>query len=134
MLKLYQTAGHFASRGEGNIEIITCQKESILEQDPQDVKELKKSRNKIVFEKVVRELIDPLKKRFPWAIEFQVKNDPNGIFHARHLEAQAAIVLFDRGLDLFKPDKSIKRNILKLDNGSFDHLRECRNLENVKFE
>jgi hypothetical protein len=47
-------------------------------------------------------------------------------FHSRHLEADGAIVLFDRGFNLFKRNNRFWRNIIKIDMGAKAHLSELR--------
>ena len=133
ILDLWRRHGHFASLSEGNVEIFTCQKEHPSIDDPPSVQTNKAESNKKASQKVEFELLKPLKEKFPWQIELRVKEDSGRIFHARYLETQCVIVLFDRGFDLFGPGKAFKRNIVKVDNGSFKHLRECRNLQDTKF-
>jgi hypothetical protein len=48
--------------------------------------------------------------------------------HARYLQTQSAVVLFERGFDLFDMNGSVKRNELKVMNFRHEHLEECRRL------
>jgi hypothetical protein len=61
-------------------------------------------------------------------VKWSVKVDCEGIMHARYLQTQLAIVLFERGFDLFAMNGSVKRNELKLMNVRHEHLEECRRL------
>ena len=65
---------------------------------------------------------------FPWPIRLSVKDDPDGIFHARYLETQHAIIRIDRGFDLFKQNGEFRRNFFTLNMIESLHLRECRDL------
>ena len=51
-----------------------------------------------------------------------------GIFHARYLETQHAIIRIDRGFDLFKQNDGFRRNFFTLNMAESSHLRECRDL------
>ena len=113
------------------MEIITCEKEHIYKDDDWS-RELGKAGNKLAFQKVMDELVEPLRKKFPWPIELRVKEDPDGIFHARYLETQSVVVRFDRGFDLFKYKGMIRRNMLNIDNKSYGHIKECRELQEAK--
>lgn len=53
--------------------------------------------------------------------------------HARYLQTQVVNVYIDPGFDIFRPDGTLKRLILKIDNGISAHLKECRDLPEVKF-
>ncbi|MCY3721448.1 MAG: hypothetical protein OXG97_04435, partial [Candidatus Poribacteria bacterium] len=81
--------------------------------------------------KIIRELVEPLDNKFPWSVRLFVKNDPDGIFHARYMEAQHAIVRIDRGFDLFKRNGEFWRNFFTLNMAESSHLKECRDLRNV---
>jgi len=113
------------------VTIFTCQKRHIRPDEIDTAKENKARQNKEAYEIVVHDLLEPLKRKFSWPIKLVVKEDPQGIFHARHLETSYVRVLFDRGFDLFK-DGTLKRNIVKIDNGSYTHLRECRELPDAE--
>ena len=123
ILSLWQEHGFFASQlGIGSVEIFTCRDEHIPDDDIDDVNR-----------KINRELMGQLKERFPswWQIELSVKDDPNGIFHARYLETQHAIIRVDRGFALFKQNGSFWRNFFTLNMAESSHLRECRELPNA---
>lgn len=137
ILNLWERHGHFASRGDIDfVEIITCQCERIRQEESNHAKESKRIRNLEAYKKVVDSLLKPLKYRFPWRIELKIKDEGDISFHARHLQTQNAIILVDAGFDLFIPrsnPKKFKRNIIKIDNGSFQHLQEYRNLPDSQF-
>ncbi|MBI5375912.1 MAG: hypothetical protein HZA77_10785 [Candidatus Schekmanbacteria bacterium] len=135
ILNLWLTNGYFAVQNDLEVEVITCQKEIIYDDEPASKQSEKKNSNQEAYNKVMKELIKPLQEKFKWKIKLLVKEDKSGIFHARHLEAQPAVVLFDRGFDLFMPDgETIKRNIIKIDNGCFEHLKECQKLDEASIE
>lgn len=108
--------------------IYTCEAEHIRDDETEHAKESKLKRNQENYRKIVRELIEPLKSQFPWSIELFVKSDSDGIFHARYLETQHAIINVERGFDMFKPNGSFKRNFFTLHTEASSHLKECRNL------
>ena len=123
ILSLWKEHGLFASRqGIGNVEIFTCRDEHIPDDRIDDVNR-----------KINRELMVRLKERFPswWQIKLSVKDDFNGIFHARYLETQHAIIRIDRGFDLFKENGEFRRNFFTLNMMENSHLRECRDLPNA---
>ncbi|MYC77457.1 hypothetical protein F4X10_16970 [Candidatus Poribacteria bacterium] len=120
ILSLWKEHGFFASQqGIGTVEIFTCRDEHISDDDIDDVNR-----------KINRELMEQLREQFPswWQIKLSVKDDPNGIFHARYLETQHAIIRVDRGFALFKQNGSFWRNFFTLNMAESSHLRECRGL------
>ena len=121
ILSLWKKFGFFASQpGIGSVEIFTCRDEYISDDDIDDVNR-----------KINRELMERLKdERFPhwWQIKLFVKDDPDGIFHARYLETQHAIIRIDRGFDLFNQNNEFRRNFFTLNMAESSHLRECREL------
>ena len=129
ILSLWREHGFFASQqGVGSVEIFTCPAEQIRDDETDSAKESKLERNQENYQKVVRELVEPLNEDFPWPIRLSVKDDPDGIFHARYLETQHAIIRIDHGFDLFKPNGEFRRNFFTLNMMESSHLRECRNL------
>ena len=119
ILSLWKERGFFASQeGIGEVEIFTCA-EHVPKDDISNVKR-----------KINRELIKRLKEKFPhwWQIKLFVKDDPDGIFHARYLETEHAIIRVDRGFDLFKSRRKFYRNFFTLNMSESSHLEECRNL------
>ena len=129
ILSLWREHGFFASQqGVGSVEIFTCPAEQIRDDETDSATESKAERNQENYQKVVRELIEPLNEDFPWRIKLSVKDDPDGIFHARYLETQHAIIRIDHGFDLFKPNGEFRRNFFTLNMMESSHLRECRNL------
>lgn len=129
ILSLWEDHGFFASQqGFGDIKIYTCSAEQIREDETDRAKESKLERNQENYQKIVRELIEPLQNRFPWPIELIVKSDPENDFHARFLETQHAIIGIERGFDLFKQKGGFKRNFLTLMMAASPHLKDCREL------
>ena len=119
ILCLWKEHGFFASQeGIGEVEIFTCA-EHVPKDDVGNVKR-----------KINRELIKRLKEKFPhwWQIKLFVKDDPDGIFHARYLETEHVIIRVDRGFDLFKSRRKFYRNFFTLNMSESSHLEECRNL------
>ncbi len=128
ILSLWENRGFFASQqGFGDVEIYTCV-EKIQDHETGHAKEKKLKRNQENYQKTVRELINPLKNQFPWPIKLIVKNDSGGIFHARYLETQHAIIRVERGFDLFKQNGGFRRNFFTLNMAESSHLKECREL------
>ncbi|MYK19357.1 hypothetical protein F4055_14505 [Candidatus Poribacteria bacterium] len=121
ILSLWKEHGFFASQQGigGNVEIFTCRDEHIPDDDIDDVNR-----------KINRELMGQLRERFPswWQVKLSVKEDTNGIFHARYLETQHAIIRIDRGFDLFDQNNKFRRNFFTLNMAEGSHLRECRQL------
>ena len=131
ILNLWCEHGFFATeQGIGSVEIYTCSGEQIRDDETDSAKESKLERNQENYQKVVRELIEPLNSNedFPWPIKLSVKDDPDSIFHARYLETQHAIIRIDRGFDLFKQNGEFRRNFFTLNMAESSHLRECRDL------
>ena len=131
ILNLWREHGFFATeQGIGSVEIFTCSAEQIRDDETDSAKGSKGERNQESYQKVVRELIEPLNSNedFPWPIKLSVKDDPDGIFHARYLETQHAIIRIDRGFDLFKQNGDFRRNFFTLNMAESSHLKECRDL------
>ena len=128
ILTLWREHGFFArDQGIGDVKIFTCT-EHIRADETNHAKESKLERNQENYRKVIQELIEPLNEDFPWPIELFVKSDPDGIFHARYLETQHAIIRVDRGFDLFKQNGEFRRNLFTLNLAEGSHLKECRDL------
>lgn len=121
ILFLWYKHGFFASQqGTGSVEIFTRSNQRAQAQEQHS--------------RIVQVLITPLQQRFPWPVNFSIKNDPRRIFHARFLETQHAIIQVDSGFDLFEPSsqfKKFKRNFFILNMSASAHLRECRDLSNA---
>ncbi len=131
ILSLWREYGFFASQPDiGSVEIFTCSAEQIRDDETDYARESKLDRNQENYQKIIRELIDPLDsdKGFPWPIKLAVKDDPDNIFHARYLETQHAIIRIDRGFDLFNQENGFRRNFFTLNMAENSHLRECRDL------
>ena len=110
------------------MEIFTCNAEQIRDNETDSAKKSKADRNQERYQKVVRELIDPLDADFPWQIKLSVKDDPDGIFHARYLETQHAVIRIERGFDFFNQNNDFLRNFFTLNMAESSHLKECREL------
>ena len=130
ILSLWRDHGFFVSQqGMGEVEIFTGT-EHIREDEEGHAKESKLARRQENYRKVKQELMGWLKKEAPrwWQLKIFVKDDPDGIFHARYLETQHAIIRIDRGFDLFKQNGEFRRNFFTLNMAESSHLRECRDL------
>ena len=129
ILSLWREHGFFADeQGVGSVEIFTRSANQIRDNETDQAKKSKLERNQENHRKVLGELIEPLNEDFPWPIKLFVKNDPDGIFHARYLETQHAIIRIDRGFDLFDQNNEFRRNFFTLNMAESSHLRECRDL------
>lgn len=116
ILSLWHEHGFFSSQpGTGSVEIFTRKGRYVQDQ----------------HHRIVQELITPLEKQFPWSIKFVIKADPDGIFHARYLEAQHAVIRVERGFDLFKQNGGFRRNFFTLNMAESPHLKECRELSDA---
>jgi hypothetical protein len=132
ILSLWEDHGFFASQqGIGNVKIFTCNAAQIRDNETDHAKENKLEQNQENYRKIVRELIEPLKNQFPWPVELIVKSDPDGIFHARYLETQHAIIQVERGFDLFKQTGEFRRNFFNLNMSHSSHLKDCRELSDA---
>ena len=132
ILSLWEDKGFFVSeQGIGSVEIYTCPAERIWDDEEDHVKESKSERNRENYRRIIQSLINPLRERFPWPVKLFVKSDPDGIFHARYLETQQAIIRIDRGFDLFDRKGDFRRNFFTLNMAESSHLRDCRNLPTV---
>ena len=130
ILSLWRDHGFFASQqGMGEVIIFTGT-EHIREDEEEHVKKSKLARRQENYRKVKRELMGWLKREAPqwWQLKIFIKDDPDGIFHARYLETQHAIIRVDRGFDLFKQNGEFRRNFFTLNMAESFHLRECRDL------
>ncbi len=133
ILSLWHDNGLFSRQKDiCNVEIYTCCAEQIWDNETNHAKENKRTRNQDSHRKVIRELIEPLKNKYPdWQIKLSVKDDPDGIFHARYLETQHAIIRVDKGFDLFTQNGEFQRNFFTLNMAESSHLRECRDLQDA---
>lgn len=135
ILSLWRDHGFFVSHqdmGAGEVEIFTGT-EHIREDEVGHPKESKLARRQENYQKVKQGLMAWLKKEAPqwWRLKVFVKDDPDGIFHARYLETQHAIIRIDRGFDLFNQDNEFRRNFFTLNTAESSHLKECRELPNA---
>lgn len=128
ILQLWLSHCHWQVKSDLFVEITTCPRHRIFgDEGATKIKE-KKDENSRAWKKVVDDIIEPLKARFPFGVKAFAKDDCDGIMHARYLQTQSAIVLFERGFDLFGPNGAVKRNELKVMNVRHEHLEECRRL------
>lgn len=136
ILGLWKREGHFASRGKASgceVTIITCEKEAIHVANTGHELERKQAENRAAYQSVVKDLVEPLDKRWPWPVTLELKTGAGHDFHARHLEAQASIVLFERGFDFVLPKGGFRKTCLKVDNPASNHLFEYRHLPNADY-
>lgn len=118
IVSLWYQDGFFSSQqGTGSVEIFTCSDQHIQVREQ--------------HRRIVQELTTPLKQRFPWPVNFLIKNDPNRIFHARYLETQHAVIRIERGFDFFNQNNEFLRNFFTLNMAESSHLKECRELPNA---
>jgi hypothetical protein len=131
ILRCWKLQGHFASDNQAMVEIYTCEADRIPEHEIEFRKAKRVKRNEITANGVRKDILKPLQKKYPWPIKMYFKRDSEHNFHARHLQTQSAVILFDRGFDLFEKNGKRKRNIIKLDNPAISHLKEFKNSPNV---
>ena len=129
ILSLWYNHGFFSSQaGIGNVEIFTCGEERPKESDSDHATSSKLQLNLENKEKVLKEIIQPLNRKYPWTLTLFFKEDLDRIFHARYLETRHAVVRVDRGFDLFKSNGQFRRNFFSLQMAESPHLKECRDL------
>ena len=129
VLSLWREHGVFASQeGRGSVEIYTGTAKPIRGYETDQVRRDKLAYNREQHQKIIRELMEPLNDWFPWPVRLFVKEDPDGIFHARYLEAQYAIIQVERGFGFRKPNDEFWRNFFTVNMRHGSHLRECRDL------
>ncbi|MGI6461798.1 MAG: hypothetical protein ACOX5J_17235 [Candidatus Hydrogenedentales bacterium] len=136
ILALWRRHGHFTSDKEGGVTIYTCEASPIQGGEMGSRVDEKRRRNCQAHQNVLKKLFDPLRSDFPgWKIELCVKRQTKDITHPRHLEAQAAIISFERGFDFLKKAKRIayKRTSLHVDNKVREHLVEFRKLPEAEY-
>ena len=124
----WKKQGYFASDSGSFVEVYSCESEPISDHEGEYAKQQKLKRNIEAKKIIEQKLIAPLQKKYSLPINVYFKKDSKNIFHARHLRTQSAIILFDRGFDLFHYNGKLKRNIIKLDYPSLMHLKECEKL------
>jgi len=123
ILKIWENNAYFNRQLEG-VEIITCADEVIHQWETRYAKSEKDKRNRVKINRIMSDLIQPLRNKYKFSIQLKVIIDEERDIHARHLETQNSIVLIERGFDIFKSDGKFKRNILKMDYQSAPTLRE----------
>jgi hypothetical protein len=128
ILQLWRSHCHWQVRNDFFVEIITCPRHRIFGDEGAIKIQEKHDENRRAWKNVVDDILDPLKAQYPFGVKWSVKDDGDGIMHARYLQTQSAIVLFERGFDLFAQNGSVKRNELKVMNVRHAHLDECRSL------
>lgn len=130
ILSLWRENGLFISKqGIGEVEIYTCT-EHVRESETDYAKESKLTRSQENCTRINQDLKEWVREEGYqwWQIKVFVKDDPDGIFHARYLESQHAIIRIDRGFDLFKGKNRFWRNFFTLNMAESSHLKECREL------
>jgi hypothetical protein len=128
ILNLWRNHCHWQVKNDFFVEIITCPRHKIFGDEGAIKIEEKTEENRRAWKLVLDGVIEPLKAYNLWGVKWSVKDDCDGIMHARYLQTQSAVVLFDRGFDLFDMNGSVKRNELKVMNVRHEHLEECRRL------
>lgn len=135
ILCLWHKHGFFASDQDfGRVEIYTCSAECILEEDTDSKKEKEKRKNAEQHQNIVRDIITPLKKSFRGPVEVLIKEDPDGIFHARYLKSEQAVVRVDRGFRLFKQGRKFRQNLFNLHMDENSLLRRYENLPDADLD
>ena len=116
ILSLWEKHGFFASQqGIGSVEIYTSRGKNVQTQ----------------HQRIVKEIITPLEKQFPWPVKFLIKINRGRIFHARYLETQHAIIRVDRGFDLFERYGQFRQNLFTLNMMESSLLGRYQNLPNA---
>lgn len=136
ILTLWKDHGHFTSEEEGDVTIYTCEARPIRDGEFGAKADDKRRTNSAAYKKVLKDLMVPLRRDFPgWKIELCIKRVTEDITHPRHLEAQAAIIEFERGFDILKEKKPVayKRTSLHVDNKVHEHLVEYRKLADAEY-
>lgn len=135
ILSLWYEHGFFASDQDfGEVQIYACSADCIVEEDTDYKKEKKKKQNTEQYEKIVQEIIMPIKKNFPCPIEVVIKEDPENIFHARYLESEHAVVRVDRGFRLFEQGRKFRQNLFTLNMSESFLLGRYRSLPDADFD
>jgi len=125
IVKLWIDNAHFPPH---RIEIITAEPVRIVKTDNEFVSSRKRENTHNCRRKIDKELVEPLRSAYGVEVHLSMKQDTSDIFHARHLQSQTANVLFERGFDIESDDGTLRRSIIKVDNGAEQHLAECRRL------
>jgi hypothetical protein len=128
LLELWKAHCHFPIRSDFFVEIITAECRTLDAGDALAFIAEKKADNERGWKVIQAELIPAIKAAGPWTVKCSLKADPDGIMHARYLQTQSAIILVERGFDLFDQGGTLRRNELKVMNARHDHLEECRGL------
>ncbi len=135
ILSLWYEHGFFASDQDfGEVQIYACSADCIVEEDTDYKKKKKKKQNTEQHEKIVQEIIMPIKKNFPCPIEVVIKEDPENIFHARYLESEHAVVRVDRGFRLFEQGRKFRQNLFTLNMSESFLLGRYRSLPDADFD
>lgn len=113
ILSLWKKHGFFMSqKGTGSVEIYTSRGRNVKTQ----------------HQRIVKEIIAPLKSQFPWPVKVLIKINSGRIFHARYMETQHAIIRVDKGFDLFEKNCHFKPNLFTLNMIESSHVGRYRNL------
>lgn len=113
------------------VEIFTAAPNSLDGNERGHELERKQRENRVARDLVQQDLIEPLSSNHSVTVRLLWKNDPEGIFHARHIQTTTTCVLVERGFDIFRSDRSWQRTIVKCGRADSDHLTECRGLRNA---
>lgn len=116
LIELWVKNCHFP-RSELSCELITVADESTSR---------KKSPSECLTS--LQSFVKSLTQEFSISIQLRFKQDKHSITHPRHLQAQSAAILFERGFDIVDSNGNLKRSTIKLDQQAIPHLREYRQL------
>ena len=128
VIDLWTANSHFKPE---SVSIFTCGESWEVERRASYEVEKAIERNRDAFERIKRELLAPLKDRYDdLNFSFEMKNDTPSDFHARYLETNTCVVLFERGFDICKKDEPelLKRIELKLSDATRSDLCRYRKL------
>ncbi len=76
-------------------------------------------------------ILRELSVKYKIKINLYLKNDPNKIFHARHIETENNIIQIDPGIDVLDSDNNLRRVLLKNARNDSKHLLQIRSLANA---
>lgn len=86
-------------------------------------------KNRLALQRIEESLLEPIRSSFPELnVKFIFKNDESRESHARYLETNTCVVLFERGFDIFRDDETLKCQELKLADASRQSLSRLRSL------
>ena len=129
ILKVWATHAHFFPQ---RLEIVTAEATVRTGTEDEFQQTRKEQLVREAIQRVAHLLVEPLRRDYRQEVYVSVKQDHDGIFHARHLQTQTAVLLVERGFDIEKDDGGLRRNFLKWDLGGQEHVEECRRLPDIE--